>query len=208
MSNKKLVYVFLMIIYGVGLVGIILPEWRELVLPLTPFNLLLTLGALVYVNRPLSGKSISLMAVIFLIGFLVEVAGVATGILFGQYEYGNTLGYMLFDVPLVIGVNWLFLSICTHAITNRITTDPFILVPTAALLMVLLDVLVEPVAIRLDFWQWQGDIIPIQNYIMWFITASLIHLLMFRFKIRWDFGSALFVFGLQLAFFVALNFVL
>ena len=37
--------------------------------------------------------------------------------------------------------------------------------------MVLLDFLIEPVAIRLNFWTWENNIIPIQNYLMWFLVA-------------------------------------
>ena len=37
--------------------------------------------------------------------------------------------------------------------------------------MVLLDIMIEPVAIELDFWQWEGGNIPLQNYLMWFIVA-------------------------------------
>jgi putative membrane protein len=32
--------------------------------------------------------------------------GVHTGILFGNYKYGNALGLKLNDVPILIGINW------------------------------------------------------------------------------------------------------
>ena len=41
--------------------------------------------------------------------------------------------------------------------------------------MVLLDLMIEPVAIRLDFWHWQGGAIPTQNYIMWFLVAMFMN---------------------------------
>jgi uncharacterized membrane protein len=41
----------------------------------------------------------------------------------------------------------------------------------AALLMVALDVLIEPVAVALDFWQWENAVIPIQNFVMWFANG-------------------------------------
>ena len=30
-------------------------------------------------------------------------------------------------------------------------------------------------AIRLDFWHWQGGTIPTQNYIMWFLVAMFMN---------------------------------
>ncbi len=208
MFQKQIPYVFLIIIYSVGLVGISLTAWRDVVLPLTPLNLLLTLAVLLFQNRPISARTTALLALIFSIGFFVEVAGVATGILFGVYEYGETLGYKFFDVPLVIGINWLFLSICSHAIANRFTKKPLILIPVASALMVALDVLVEPIAIQLDFWHWAGGEIPIQNYVMWFLTALIIHTLMYFSRITWRFSPAIFVFSLQVVFFAVLNLVL
>jgi putative membrane protein len=41
----------------------------------------------------------------------------------------------------------------------------------AATIMVLYDVLLEPVAVRFDFWSWAGAAIPIQNYIAWWVIG-------------------------------------
>ena len=35
------------------------------------------------------------------------------------------------------------------------------------------DYLMEPVAVRLDYWQWAGGAIPLQNYAAWFAIAAL-----------------------------------
>ena len=43
--------------------------------------------------------------------------------------------------------------------------------PTAilvALLMVCFDVLMEPAAVKLDYWTWMNADIPLQNYLVWF----------------------------------------
>ena len=39
--------------------------------------------------------------------------------------------------------------------------------------MVTLDFLIEPVAIELGFWQWHADKIPFENYVAWFILATI-----------------------------------
>jgi putative membrane protein len=41
--------------------------------------------------------------------------------------------------------------------------------------MTALDYFVEPVAMALGFWHWENDVIPLQNYMMWFITSLVIH---------------------------------
>ena len=58
--------------------------------------------------------------------------------------------------------------------------------------MVLLDLMIEPVAIRLDFWHWQAEVIPLQNYLMWFLVALLMNWILtfnkFKFNMKLGFG--------------------
>ena len=37
-----------------------------------------------------------------------------------------------------------------------------------ALLMVGFDLLLEPAAVKLNYWVWVKDYIPVQNYLAWF----------------------------------------
>jgi putative membrane protein len=40
--------------------------------------------------------------------------------------------------------------------------------------MTSLDFLIEPIAIKLDFWQWQNNTVPLQNYLAWFILSFIL----------------------------------
>ena len=74
-----------------------------------------------------------------------------------------------------------------------------------ALLMVGLDVMIEPVAIALDFWQWSGGNIPLQNYVAWFITAALLAALQFPLgRVRY-FSLAPYFLIIQALFFILLR---
>ena len=78
--------------------------------------------------------------------FFAEFIGVKTGLLFGDYEYGYVLGLKLFKVPLLIGFLWLTLSLGAKSIAQRFTSLPSqIAYILAALLMVFVDFLIEPV---------------------------------------------------------------
>ena len=44
----------------------------------------------------------------------------------------------------------------------------------AAVIMVTLDFLIEPVAISLGFWFWTTPDIPLQNYLGWFAIAFVL----------------------------------
>ena len=81
------------------------------------------------------------------------------------------------------------------------------LIPTAilsGLFMVIYDFALEPNAIALNYWQWAGNTIPLQNYIAWFGFGSLFSLF-FAYKNKLQASTmALFLYTIQIVFFVAL----
>lgn len=198
----------LLIVYFVGLIGLSVPSFRPLFLPLTPLNLLLTLVVLYKVNKDFSGQFLVVSLLVFLIGFSVEAVGVATGVLFGSYAYGSDFGFKLFETPIMIGVNWLFLAISTYGIVLSFTKKALWLILLPPVLMVALDILVEPVAMKLGFWGWENDIIPIQNYVMWFVTSLVIHGIIYLFSPKVNARISYIIFGTQCVFFTVLNLVL
>lgn len=159
----------LCILYGVGLIGLSRPDTAASILPLTALNLLLSF-IIVLLSDPKKGIKLWIaMAIIMLAGFGIEVIGVATGYIFGTYSYGSVLGYRWQGTPLMIGVNWAMLCYCTFC-----TIDLFFAhwrkVSKAlygAVTLVFLDVVLEPIAMRLNFWSWPNDLVPMQNYVAW-----------------------------------------
>jgi bisanhydrobacterioruberin hydratase len=207
--NKNYIAIALLaIFYLVGIFGLSNPQWQPLFLSLTPFNLLLTLGVFFWANESLNKNLILSFIITFIIGYGVEVAGVHTGVLFGIYQYGAALGYKLLDVPLLIGVNWFLLAIASRGIVEKISKNRYVQILLAALLMVFLDILIEPVAIQLDFWSWENNIIPLQNFVMWFLTALIIQLIISKLKPYLNIVICLAVYFTQLIFFGILNLIL
>jgi len=169
---EKLSLYFLIIMFTVGIIGHSFNPLLNLMLHLTPFTLLLT-GAVVlyhYVYED-SIKIIGILLLIYVITFFVEVAGVETGIIFGNYYYGEVLGLKLLGVPLIIGFNWTLIILGAYVISIRITRNSFLIASISGLIAVVFDYSLEPVAIKLKYWVWEGDIVPARNYLAWFIIA-------------------------------------
>lgn len=204
--NKVLIVLF--IIYLVGAIGHLISDVKPLFFILTPYNLIGTTLVLFYLNRPLRAKVYFISLVVFLVGFFIEVIGVKTGLLFGQYEYGATLGWKFLNVPIVIGLNWVLLSFTSNVIGRRYFKNIMVAALLSALLMVGLDLLIEPIAINLDYWSWENDLIPIQNYVMWFTTAFVIQLIINLSKVQFNFKVGLVMFLIQVMFFGILNLLL
>jgi putative membrane protein len=170
--------IILVVTYAVGIAGLSIPLTRPWFLLLTPVHLLLTAGLLL-LAFPRFSKAMGWTALaIYTLGWGAEAVGVHTGKLFGEYAYGATLGPRVWGIPLVIGVNWLMLTLATVGSLQLLGVPRWQLPILGSITMVALDYLIEPVAVRLDMWHWwYGLAPPLQNYLTWAaLSAALIQL--------------------------------
>jgi putative membrane protein len=167
--------IVVILFHAVGLVGLMLPALQPLFLQIVPWHILLMLLVMVLSHKNFDEKFVGFMAIMFFSGIVFEWIGVHKKWLFGDYAYGKTLGLKVFDIPLTIGINW-FLLVYAAGVTMQRSRLKSITarVITGALLLVALDLLIEPVAIRLDYWQWTNNIIPFKNYYCWFLVSALL----------------------------------
>ncbi|MFO8050749.1 MAG: carotenoid biosynthesis protein [Thermoplasmatota archaeon] len=174
LKRRDLLIVLIMILFLVGSVGHAVSATRDLMLFLTPIFLLST-GLLVLLPEILERnfKTLVWCGVIYLITFSLEALGVATGAVFGEYHYGSTLGPELFEVPVVIGFNWVIVIIASAELVMLFTRKRYLVAPLTGLAAMLFDIILEPVAIELDYWHWVGESIPLQNYAAWFVIAGI-----------------------------------
>jgi len=177
--------------HSIGLVGILVFK-SELIIQSTPVNLILSFGLLVWTQQEKNWQFYSFIIVCFITGYVVEVIGVNTGLLFGNYSYGSVLGVKWNAVPLLIGINWIIIIICcgisVHILLSKAISKVSLaskqppkilkilsLVTDGATLAVAFDWLMEPVAVKLGFWSWGNDgSIPFYNYVCWFIISMLL----------------------------------
>ncbi len=204
----KLAQWFLLIIYSVGMVGLSLKDYQSDFNNLTPLNLWMSSMLLLLFSKNTSINYFIWVAFVSLSGFFVEMLGVKTGFPFGNYWYGDALGYKINDIPVTIGLNWLVLIMGTVGIAQRTTLSPIFKSALAATLMVAIDFLIEPVAIKLDFWSWEGGHIPLSNYLAWWgISFGLVYSF-YAMKLKTTNKIAPYLFVLQVIFFLVLNFTL
>ncbi|WP_144606064.1 carotenoid biosynthesis protein [Algoriphagus algorifonticola] len=195
----------IIILHGVGLVGLSLPEYRDWFLSMTPAQLLTSLVIILLFHRGWSDSFPIFAAAAFWIGFGAELIGIHTGYLFGDYVYGPTLGPKLWEVPIIIGVNWFILAYLTGLAFQKIPNDYYAAF-LGATAMTAIDYILEPVAVALDFWYWKFDIIPVGNYLGWFFIAYIIHLIFRKAKFEKQNPIALALLLTLILFFTVLNF--
>lgn len=195
-----------MAMYLVGMIGLLSP-YAYIFLILTPGNLIATLALVLAVHRGWERKQIIGMLLIYLLGFGIEWLGVHTGVIFGEYSYGATLGFKLDEIPLLIGVNWLLLVYILGDGVARKVKSLTARIILGAMAMVALDILIEPVAIRFDMWTWVESTVPLANYFAWFIASLVMMFLFFKFIYKENNPLAPWVIIAQVMFFGLLNFV-
>ena len=199
--------IFLAAIYLIGVIGISIPSLSPLYVQITPVTLLISALLLLAFHEPWNNKSILAVLLIAAIGFFIEVFGVSTGKIFGSYSYSEILGPKILNVPLIIAINWLILVYGAYYIVSYFFKYPLLRLAMGGLLLVVFDLIMEPVAIELNMWTWEAGTPPLQNYIVWFVAGVVMMSLfpLFRIKLKNPVVVALFVY--LLLFFGVLNFI-
>lgn len=184
--SKTTVSIIVIILFHiVGLAGFFIPAVTPLFLRLVPFHLLLMLIIVIINHYRPDEKFIAFTLFIFFAGIAAEWIGVHKHWIFGDYQYGQTLGIKVFDIPLMIGINWFLLIYATGVLMKRTRLKSMIArIITGAIILVLLDLLIEPVAIKFDYWSWAQSVPPLKNYLGWFgVSALFLYVFeLFKFK--------------------------
>lgn len=208
-GEQKALVILIIIFHAVGLIGFAVPTLYSLFLELVPFHLLLMLVIVAGSHRPADGAFFLFAVIIYIAGFSIEWIGVHGEWFFGKYKYGPTLGTQLDDVPLCIGVNW-FLLIYSTGILMRMSRVRNIVarVLTGALILVLLDVFIEPIAMQLNYWHWAGNVVPFENYVAWFLVSVVFLFVFEKFQFKKQGMVAPAFLLTQFAFFIVLRLLL
>lgn len=194
------------IFHLVGLTGLYFLPTRPLFLQLVPFHLWLMGLIAFFTHDSLGSKFFWFAGTIILTGWLIEYAGVHTGYLFGDYTYGQTLGFSIGGIPIIMGINWFVLVYATGISMRKLKIRPlFLRVLAGALLLVVLDILIEPVAVHLDYWQWTYSGLQVQNYACWFAVSAVFLFVFERFKFAGQSMVAPSILICQFIFFAALQ---
>jgi putative membrane protein len=189
-TKNQIATAIALLFHIVGLTGLLFFN-RLFFLQFTPGNLLLMLVLLMWTQTRKNKWFFLFFISCFLVGLGVEIMGVRTGILFGQYNYGTVMGYKVWDTPVILGVNWFIVTYCSGMSINMLRNSGIALpalrgtygikgaalqvIAGGAFLATIYDWQMEPVAIKLGYWRWRGDgAVPLYNYLCWFLVSTLL----------------------------------
>lgn len=203
-QQNRILTVLIIVWYLVGIVGFLIPQGKIYFQQLTPVGMVLAAFVLMFFHEPRNLKSALAFAAVILSTFVVEAIGVNTQRLFGHYLYGPALGIQLCNTPIVIGLNWLVLVYCFSVLLKKQNSKWYFPLLGASA-MTVFDFLMEPVAGVTGMWTWQGGVIPMKNYIDWFLLSALLFLILRIFKVDFNNRFAGLILLMQAVFFILMN---
>jgi len=200
----------ILILFTAGLIFHLIDFTREYVMILTTPMLLISNSIVLYfVLAGQKDKTLMYWSIAaFFLTFLIELAGVKTGLIFGEYYYGKTMLFHIMNVPLIIGINWVVLILGSYAISSQLKIHPVFLPLLSSAIIVGFDFIMEEVAMKLDYWQWKDNTVPLNNYIAWFFISLIFSSVLTLLKVKSESKILMVYFIVQLMFFSILRVVL
>ena len=162
--------------------------WGWLPAPLA-FNPLLILVGVCVMRLPLLAGLAPLVdrqaavgiALVTAYAYAIEFVGVTTGEPYGPFEYGVSLGPMVEGVPVGLPVFFLPLVLNSYLLCLLLLGDLarrwWVRVPVVAATVVAVDLVLDPGAVALGFWEYFGETafygVPWSNYQGWVLSAAI-----------------------------------
>jgi putative membrane protein len=164
------------------------------------FPFLASLGVLAQLGATLSALSLewswrrilATIAAIFAITWIMEFIGVQTGLPFGAYSYTAAMQPQIGGVPALIPLAWMMMLAPAWGISQAILgrVQPrlkgrywLVFAAVSGAAFTAWDLYLDPQMVARDMWAWEqaGEAayfgIPWLNYLGWWLTSSLITLL-------------------------------
>ncbi|PKL86670.1 MAG: hypothetical protein CVV22_00855 [Ignavibacteriae bacterium HGW-Ignavibacteriae-1] len=142
------------------------------------------------IDQPnLRNNFIIYFVIVVVAAWAIELLGVRTKIIFGSYNYNDILQPTLSNIPIAMGFIWFLAIVSSYAILQKTSRINLNGIPTLiksiiiGFTMMFFDFLMEPAAIRLYYWSWLNDIVPLQNYFVWFFVGALFAFLGFKMRV-------------------------
>ena len=170
-NHEKQLIFFVAFVHIIGFVGINFTPFTQFFLEASQFNFYFVALCFALSLKKIKTKQLIGLFSIFFLGMIIEIIGVKTGFPFGDYFYTKRLGIQLAEVPVCIGFNWIL--VCLGSMAWGKFISPKFSWAIALSVLLVFDLLLEPVAIKLGYWVWNNHNPPIKNYLSWLIIGAV-----------------------------------
>lgn len=119
-----------------------------------------------------------LIVVLGVYSLAIEASAILTGFPYGHFGYSDLLGFRIFGlVPWTVAFAWTPLMLGAYAVAANLFDGRVLRVIAATLIITLFDVVLDPGAVYLGFWQYEGGGwfygVPMSNFAGWLVSGSI-----------------------------------
>ncbi len=190
---------------ALGFAGLAYEKSTGLFIAMSPFHLLFSAMILFWFQskfkRPFWNFSVSSY---FIITFIL-LLNYFTAFPMGAIDYLPSLGLSVFSVPLVLPLLWLMIFYSAGIISARLPLPKILKAAAASVLILLMDLALEPAAEALDWWKWEQNQNLLPVYLTWLLLAFFLMLFFQLSHFRKSNKVAPLLFIIYLIFFTLIN---
>jgi isopentenyl-diphosphate delta-isomerase len=130
-----------------------------------------------------------LWAILGVLALTIETSAIITGFPYGHFGYSELLGAKIFGyVPWTVFLAWTPLVIGAYAVAATVFREQFSVlsfefpvrlfrIVLTAIILVALDLVLDPGAVKLGFWQYDGGGffygVPLSNFLGWLFSGAI-----------------------------------
>ena len=108
----------------------------------------------------------------------IETSALATGFPYGDFKYTGVLGAKIFDItPWTVAFAYPPVLILAHWYARKKSKNNFGIIAYTAVFATLIDMVLDPAAVRLGFWAWNDPGfyygVPLVNFLGWLLTGAV-----------------------------------
>ena len=129
-----------------------------------------------------------LLVLVTLTAIAFEALGLATGVPYGSYRYGEALGPTLLGVPFLVPLAWLMMAWPSRLLADRLTRGvrsgrrPAARIGAAAVVFAGWDVVLDPQMVQAGYWTWAHPrpglpgipTVPLTNLAGWLLAGLVL----------------------------------
>lgn len=108
----------------------------------------------------------------------IEASAILTGFPYGHFGYSDLLGFRMFGlVPWTVAFAWTPLILGAYAVAANLFASRMVRVIATTLILTVFDLVLDPGAVLLGFWQYNGGGwfygVPMSNFAGWLVSGLI-----------------------------------
>lgn len=108
--------------------------------------------------------------------YIIEFVGLKTGLPYGEFTYLETLGPVVYGVPIGLPIFFIPLVLNAYLLGTLLKLERWRKLFFALIMVIGIDLVLDPAAVALGIWSYGGGFfygVPVSNFLGWVLSGSI-----------------------------------